>query len=111
MNRYADNDHARIGHHRLRLRPILFFENAHLIAREREHLLKQTPHLPAATDNHYRTQRRTEGFKSFVVFAGVRFPHHAAQHIFNQIWRNAQRLGLFSPGCQHGGFALRHVNR
>lgn len=85
MNRHADDDHARIGNHRLRPRPVLFFEDAHLIARERQHLLKQTPHLPAATDNHHRAQRRTEGFEAFVVFAGVRLTHHAAQHIFNQI--------------------------
>ncbi|AEW74836.1 hypothetical protein EcWSU1_03408 [Enterobacter ludwigii] len=111
VDRHADDNHPRIGHQRWRVFPVLFFQNANLITRKRQHFFKQTPHLARTTHNNHRAQGRTEGFEALIVFAGIGFPHYATQDILNQIRRDAQRLGLFAPRSQHGCLTLRDVNR
>ena len=96
MNRYADNHHSGISNQLRRTRPVIFLQRPHLVARQRQHFFKQPPHLATAAHDHYRTQRRAQSFKAFVVFAGVRLPHDATQHIFNQIGRYAQRSRFFA---------------
>jgi hypothetical protein len=54
MDRHADDNHARIFHQFRRASPVLFFQNAHLVARKRQHFFKQTPHLARTAHNHHR---------------------------------------------------------
>jgi hypothetical protein len=51
------------------------------VAGKRQHFLKQTPHLPAAADNHHRAQIRTKRFEAFVVFAGIGLASRDAEHL------------------------------
>ena len=111
MNRHADDHHPGVSDNIARLRPVIFLQDTHLVAGEGQHLLKQPAHLTAAAHNHYRTQRRAEGFEPFIVLAGVGFTHHASEHVLNQIRRHAKRLGLLTAGSQHSGLALGHVDR
>jgi hypothetical protein len=111
MNRHADDNHTGIGDNLFRPRPVVFFKDTNLISGKRQHFLKQTPHLPAAANNHDRTQVRIKRFKTFIVFAGIRLPHDATQNIFDKIRRDPKRSSLLAPGRQHRRFTFRDVNR
>ena len=101
MDRHADNHHAGIAQQRGRAIPVLFIQRLHAVARQRQHARKQAAHLPFSADDYHRTQRRIKGFKAFIVLAGIGLAHHAAQDIFNQIGRNAERFRLFTARSQH----------
>ena len=43
MNRYADDNHSGVFHQLRRVRPVLFLQNTHLIARKRQHFQTDAP--------------------------------------------------------------------
>lgn len=111
MDRYADNHHTGVGQQLFRLRPIFLIQYPDLITRQRQQTVEQPAHLAVAADDDDRPQLRAQSFKTFIVLADVRFAHHTAQDVLDQIRRHAEVFRLLAARGQHRRLAFRHINR